>query len=96
MKFYIFSLVLLLTLKVNAQQPKEMEFIIRPCKTVGSVDSDGTVCTEEDVKKYEKSIDRVHTKEEQRIEKLSHRRDPLKLKNADKKRTRGIWVRSGN
>ena len=96
MKFLIASTVLFLIFLVEAQQPKELEFTIRPCKSVGHVDVDGTVCTEEDVKKYVRSLDKVQTKEEQKIEKLAHKRDPLKIRNADKKRSRGIWVRSGN
>lgn len=95
MRLVLVSIFLLMAVLVQAQDPKELEFNTLPCTSAGAIDSDGTTCTAEDVKKYERRVDKVRTKEEQKIQKLSKKKDPLKILKANKKRSKGIWVRSG-
>ncbi len=95
MKLILVVLILSLFGPLQAQDPKELEFNTLPCTVPGAIGSDGKTCTEEDVKKFDRRKDKFYTNEEKRIDKLSDKKDPLKIQKANKKRSRGIWVSSG-
>ncbi len=87
--------IILFASTVYAQRPEEMEFNALPCTAPGSIDSRGETCTIEDVREYKKDKAKILTAEEKKIEKLSKKKDPLKILDANKKRSKGVWVRSG-
>jgi len=96
MKFVLLSVLLFMLNSIQAQEPRELEFNTLPCTSAGTIGSDGKTCTAEDVKNEERRRDKILTSDEKKLEKLSKKKDPLKIQDANKKRSRGTWVRSGS